>query len=159
MGNRGRPKKYKDPTTFSFKIEKDLKKIVRRKAEKNGDNLSDLINSFLKTYANVNSDLDELKEKVEKAKKDEEEAKMRKKALEKELEKAKEEAELYLEPKDEQYLKHHINDLEGERTQIKRIRNMAARYDVDPREFLERVKEQVDGFDGLSGESALEMGG
>jgi len=152
-----RSKKYEDSTWISVRIESDLKDLVQKKAEEKGDTITELVNSFLKTYVNVNSPIDQLEGEIRDQRRRVEREKTKLDVLERELESAKEEERIYFEPKERRYLQGPFYDLSDEK-QRERIRGMADRKGVNPEELVEKAEKQIEGFHGISGETALDMG-
>jgi len=128
----------------SFRADESVLKEAKRKARQQGRTITEVINDLLRAYIGINSPIDDLQDELMEleAEKSHIEAKME------EIKREIEERKGQIPDGVKDYLRGPFQNQEKS-IQEKRIREFSRKLDMEPEEFVETAKEEVEGFDGI----------
>jgi len=128
----------------SFRIPSALHAEFKRKAREQGRSMNEVIRDLVKGYVGLNTSIDELEKKKSEIETKISELEAKKSEIEKEIERQ----EGQIPDGVKEYLRGPFQDQEKS-IQEKRIREFSRKLDMEPEEFVETAKEEVEGFDGI----------
>jgi len=128
----------------SFRIPSALHTEFKRKAKEQGRSMNEVIKDLVRAYVGLNTPIGELERKKSEIETKIGELEAKKSEIEREIERQK--GRIPDGVKD--YLRGPFQDQERS-IQEKRIREFSRKLDMEPEEFVETAKEEVEGFDGI----------
>jgi len=136
----GRPRKFNDGSDhIGFRIEPELARAARIKAQKQGKSLSSVLRSFIEAYVQVNSPVSELEKKKAEAEEELEQAKARLEAIQQAIEaKTTKIPQKHI----DYYMKHRESWTKQDEQDF--VEESAEFLDMDPDEFQELLYKETE---------------